>query len=103
MDFVSERLQLPKLSELCRKYGVVRLSAFGSVVRDDFADASDVDLVVDFVPVGELTASKQYFAFMCELEDLYGRKIDLVERRGVRNPFFKASLEEQEANVYAAK
>lgn len=53
--------------------------------------------------VGELSASKQYFGFMSELEDLYGRRVDLVERQGVRNPYFKASLEEQEANVYAAK
>ncbi|CAN1566853.1 COG1669 Predicted nucleotidyltransferases [Fimbriimonadaceae bacterium] len=103
MDVVSERLQLPKLSELCRKYGVVRLSAFGSVVRDDFGERSDVDLVVDFEPVRELTASKQYFGFMFELEDLYGRMVDFVERQGVRNPVFKASLEEQEVNVFAAK
>ena len=74
MDVVSQRLQLPKLSELCRKYGLVWLSA-----------------------------SKQYFGFMSELEDLYGRKVDLIEQRGVRNPFFKASLEEQEVNVFAAK
>jgi predicted nucleotidyltransferase len=64
---------------------------------------SEVERVVHCLRVGELTASKPYFGFMCELEDLYGRKVDLVERRGVRNPFFKASLEEQEVNVFAAR
>jgi predicted nucleotidyltransferase len=67
------------------------------------APTSAVGRLVHFLRVGERTASKQYFGFMCELEDLYGRKVDIVERRGVRNPFFNASLEEQEVNVFAAK
>jgi predicted nucleotidyltransferase len=38
------------LATICRRYRVRRLSAFGSVLRDDFTDGSDIDLLVEFEP-----------------------------------------------------
>jgi len=41
------------IAELCRKYSVQRLFAFGSSIRDDFRPGeSDVDLLVEFAPIG---------------------------------------------------
>jgi len=37
-----------RLDDFCRKWKVAELSAFGSVVRDDFRPDSDVDLLVSF-------------------------------------------------------
>ena len=37
-----------RLAEVCRKYHIVKLSFFGSVLRDDFGDDSDLDVLVDF-------------------------------------------------------
>lgn len=38
------------LADFCRRHGIRRLALFGSVPRDDFGPASDVDVLVDFEP-----------------------------------------------------
>jgi uncharacterized protein len=66
-----------QIAEFCRKWGIRKLSFFGSVVRDDFdPERSDVDVLVEFkpdAPVGlfEVVRAEQ------ELADLFGRKVDL--------------------------
>jgi len=64
---------------LRREFGVKRIGVFGSVARDQCDDFSDVDLVVEFSrPIG--------FRFMDladYLEDLFGRKVDLLTSAGV--------------------
>ena len=102
MVALNERLQLAQLTELCIKYGVERLGVFGSALREDFSETSDIDFVVDFGPPNDLSISVQYFGFADQLEALYGRRVDLVERKGIRNPYFKEGLEEQEVSVFAA-
>ncbi len=67
----------PRVADLCRKFGVSRLSIFGSALRDDFnVDQSDVDLLVEYLP-GRVPG---LFGFM-ELEDrlaeAFQRKVDL--------------------------
>lgn len=63
--------------EFCRRNSVHRLAAFGSVLRDDFAPESDVDLLVDFLPGAQVSLFDM--ARMEEqLEELVrGRRIDL--------------------------
>jgi len=39
-----------KLGSLCRRYHIRRLALFGSILRDDFHPASDVDILVEFDP-----------------------------------------------------
>lgn len=39
-----------RLAEFCRKHHIVKLSFFGSVLRDDFGPQSDVDVLVEFDP-----------------------------------------------------
>lgn len=102
MDAFIERLRVPQLAGLCRKYSVLSLSVFGSALREDFPEASDIDFVVEFGSTEAFSASKQFFGFARELEELYGRAVDLIERKGIKNPYFKESVEEQEVSVYAA-
>jgi uncharacterized protein len=66
-----------KVADLCREYGVARLSVFGSALRGDFNPSrSDVDLLVEFLP----ERVPGLFAFV-DLEDqlsgAFGRKVDL--------------------------
>ena len=59
---------------LCRRYGVQRLDAFGSVTRGDFDILrSDVDLVAEFAPPADGDLAAQYFDFKQHLEDLLRR------------------------------
>ena len=71
------------VAELCREFGVARLSVFGSALRDDFdAGRSDVDLLVEFLPevgAGLLTLVR----FEDKLAELFGRKVDLLTPGGL--------------------
>jgi uncharacterized protein len=77
------RSKQPQLEEICRRYGVKELSVFGSALRDDFRPDSDYDLLVDLLPESRIGL----FAFnrmRQDFEDVLGRKVDLVLKRGLR-------------------
>ncbi len=66
--------------ELMSKYGVSSLGLFGSIVRDDFTDKSDIDIVVTFSkPIGI-----DFIDLADELEEKLNRKVDLVSRNGIK-------------------
>ena len=69
------------LEEMCRRFGVVSLCLFGSVVRGEAGLASDVDILVDF---GGPAGFSQYMDLLFFLEDILGGKVDLVTVRGLR-------------------
>jgi predicted nucleotidyltransferase len=89
-----------KLAELCRRYGVRELSVFGSVARGQTRPDSDIDLLVDFLPHAQ-TGLLDYAGLMLDLEDLLGRKVDLVSRNGLK-PLIRASVIEEARRLYAA-
>jgi predicted nucleotidyltransferase len=71
-----------QIAEFCRRWKITELSLFGSVLRDDFRPDSDVDVLVRFRP----DADHSLFELMDmedELARIVGRRVDLVERRGV--------------------
>ena len=43
-------LEADEIARFCRDRGIRRLALFGSVLRDDFAPASDIDLLVEYLP-----------------------------------------------------
>lgn len=71
----------PRLAELCRQYGIAELSVFGSAARGDARPESDVDLLYVRVPGNDLGMS--YFALKDDLEELFGRPVDLVPKEGL--------------------
>lgn len=81
-----------EIVKLCHEYNVNKLYAFGSVLRDDFNDNSDIDFVVDFnqIPLNEY--ADNYFDLKFSLEDVFKRKIDLLEDQAIKNPYFKKEL-----------
>jgi uncharacterized protein len=64
------------------RFGVVSLSVFGSVARNEARLDSDIDMLVDFE--GHATFDR-YMGLKFYLEDLLGRKIDLVTRKALRS------------------
>ena len=56
------------------------MALFGSVVRDDFRPDSDIDVLVTFAP-GTRRALEDYMEMEEELHAIFGRKVDLIERR----------------------
>jgi predicted nucleotidyltransferase len=78
-------LEIPteRLAEICRRYHVRELSLFGSVLRDDFHDDSDIDVLVEFetgAPIGLI----EYVRLQHELAALVGRDVDLVEKPALK-------------------
>src|SRR5437762_12659354 len=82
-----------RIADFCRKWGVRKLSFFGSVVRDDFdPERSDVDVLVEYhdptkVSLFDLIHAEQ------ELAAILDRKVDLVDNiREVLWPYVKDDL-----------
>ena len=79
------------------------LEMFGSAARGDFDPASsDLNFLVEFRDLGWKNCSDQYFGLLHGLEDLTGRRIDLVERGAVRNPLFLEVADQHRDLLYAA-
>ena len=93
----------PEIAALCRSHGVRRLELIGSAARGDFDPArSDLDFLVEFADAGWQGSSDRYFGLLFGLEDLLGRKVDLVRRSAVRNPHFLAVAERHRELIYDA-
>ena len=92
-----------ELEALCKKYRVKRLYVFGSAVRDDFDPArSDLDFLVEFLPVPRGGLADQYFGLLERLQDLFGRHVDLVERAAIRNKYLRREANMTKVGLYAA-
>jgi len=90
--------------DLCRRYRVRRLEVFGSAARgDDFdPEKSDVDFLVEFDSQALEGFASNYFDFQEALQGLVGRKVDLVSRSAIRNPYFLADVEKTRELLYEA-
>lgn len=92
----------PSLVALCHKYGVVRLDLFGSGASEEWrADESDLDFVVEFRPDRRRSLADRYLGFAEELEALFGRPVDLLTDRAIRNPYFRRAVDATRVPIYA--
>ncbi len=93
-----------EIANLCRKYRVKRLEAFGSAVRGDFeSSSSDVDLVADFSATREPGYADRYLDFAESLEILFGRKVDLLTPGSIRSPRFAETIRREAFTLYESK
>jgi predicted nucleotidyltransferase len=91
------------LRSLAERHGVRRLCLFGSAVREDFDPAtSDIDFLVEFIPNPPAGRANSYFGLLEDLEQLFGRRVDLVELAAIRNPYFAREIAATEQPVYEA-
>lgn len=95
-------LNLQQISDLCRKHKVRTLSVFGSILTNRFNDSSDVDLLVDFDTTDheKWDYVTNYFDFQESLEKLFGRKVDLVVEKGLRNKYFIKNINRTKQLIY---
>ena len=71
---------MDKIRDFCKRWKIIELSLFGSVLRDDFRADSDVDVLVTFAP-NESWSLLDLIAMRDELKMLFGREVDLAEER----------------------
>jgi len=97
------QINLPreKIVEFCRKWKVAEFSLFGSVLRDDFRSDSDVDVLVSLAPDAHRSLY-EWVDMIEELKRIFGRKVDLVEKEALRNPFRRHHILHNREVIYAA-
>ncbi len=89
--------------DLCRRHHVRTLELFGSAAEGNFdLDKSDLDFLVDFLPLQPGQHAPAYFGLLQGLQDLFQREIDLVMVRAIRNPYFLKSVNQSRRVLYAA-
>ena len=96
------RIEIPhaEIDAFCRKHHIRRLALFGSVLRDDFTDESDIDILVEFEP--EHMPGLEFFTLQRELSEILGRQVDL-NTPGFLSPYFRDEvLAEAEDRFVAA-
>ncbi len=72
--------------ELIEKYHISSIGLFGSVVRDDYSDLSDIDIIVDFSqPIGI-----EFIDLADYIESKLDKNIDLVSKKGIKQKYLQA-------------
>jgi predicted nucleotidyltransferase len=88
------------LRELCTRYKVKSLYAFGSVLSNNFNQNSDIDLIVHFKEIPVKDYADNYFDFKYSLQNIFNRPLDLLEEQAIKNPFFKKDVNQTKQLVY---
>jgi hypothetical protein len=90
-----------RIGEFCRKWRIRELALFGSALRDDFGPDSDVDVLVELQPDHGLSLY-DWVDMIEQLETIFGRKVDLVAKGGLKNPFRRREILRTAEVVYAS-
>lgn len=100
--FVENNLEA--IRTLCKKYEVQSLYLFGSAARNDFSDQSDIDFLLNYKKNkdGLGVEGFDYFDLLYSLEDLIGKKIDLVVEDSIKNYIFRQNIESDKLKIYEA-
>ena len=95
--------QLQSIRTLCDRYAVAELYLFGSALDPHrFGESSDFDFAVTFSDPDRIKGSfNRYMGLLADLENLLGRKVDLVSYRSIRNPYFKQEVDETKHKVFS--
>jgi predicted nucleotidyltransferase len=91
------------LIRLCTKYRVRRLEIFGSALTNRFdPHTSDLDFLVEFLPLQSGEYADAYFGLLEALRDLFQRNVDLIMTGAIRNRYFLESVNRSRTVLYAA-
>ena len=96
-----EKKTMQELIKIAKDFKVKELYLFGSILRDDFNSNSDVDIMVSFPDGLNLTLFD--LALMREkLEEIFNRKVDLVEKKALLNPSRRDEIFNTARRIYAS-
>ena len=90
---LAERLTVSysQIAGFCKRWRIQKMGLFGSVVRDDFGPDSDIDVLAVYAP----DVKRSLFhvvGVQDELAEMFGREVDFVEKRSLKNPFTKQEI-----------
>jgi hypothetical protein len=90
-----------RIRDFCQKWKIAELSVFGSVLREDFRSDSDVDVLVTFAKDAPWSLY-DWMDIIAELRELFGRDVDVLSSRSLRNPFRRREILRTCETLYAA-
>lgn len=101
MTFHGFEISEEKIADFCRDNKISEFAVFGSILTKNFRPSSDIDILVTFTPdcgysLFELAVIQE------KLQDIFGRKVDLVEKAALKNPFRKKEILDHMEVIYAA-
>lgn len=86
------------------QFHISSLWIFGSAIREDYSEESDIDLIVEFKPDARITLLK-LAALQTSLENSFGRKVDIITRKAIddfMNPFLKQEILSTMVRIYGS-
>ncbi|BAY54387.1 hypothetical protein NIES2135_12040 [Leptolyngbya boryana NIES-2135] len=97
-----DRLQTTqaRIAELCQRWQIQEFAIFGSVLRKDFRPNSDVDVLITFAPQHPWNLF-DFMDLQRELEALFGRSVDLIQKKELQNPYRRANILQSHRIIYA--
>jgi uncharacterized protein len=104
MSTTAIALPMEKITEFCDRWQITEFALFGSVLRDDFRDDSDIDVLVTFAPTAKrgLTETLQ---MRDELQAIFERDVDLIVKAAIErseNWLRRKNILESATIIYAA-
>jgi len=77
-------LDLDAIAAFCKRHRIGRFSLFGSILRDDFDENSDVDVLLD--TQNRSLIFREECQMVDELEAMFGRKVDILPAHSLTSP-----------------
>ena len=98
----SVKNNLDSITRICEKYAVKSLYLFGSGADNSITASSDLDFLIDYFKDAEglPKAPFDYFDVLFSLQDITGKKIDLVVKDALRSSYFKKNLDATKVLIY---
>jgi predicted nucleotidyltransferase len=101
LDIIEKHLS--EVQGICSRFNVSRLEVFGSALSENFdLTSSDIDFLVEFKPLKQGRYADTYFGLLEALKNLFGRDVDLVMAKAIRNPYFLQKINQKRQVLYAA-
>lgn len=88
------------LDRFAKRWGIIRLALYGSVLRDDFGPSSDIDMLVEFLP-DRIPGLLRLAQMELELEAVLGRQVELRTYEDL-SPYFRDDVVATARPLYAA-
>jgi predicted nucleotidyltransferase len=101
MKFPKIEIEDNIIISLAKKYDVQELALFGSVLRNDFNDSSDIDILIKFKDNREYSLF-DLFIMKEDFKIALGKDIDLIEKDSLRNPYRRKNILDNAKVIYAA-
>jgi predicted nucleotidyltransferase len=96
------RIPRKRIAAFCQRWSITEFSLFGSALRDDFRPDSDVDVLVSIDPKATSIGLFEIIDMKLELEKMFKRPVDLIEKEGLRNPYRRKEILRTAQVIYAA-